>query len=88
MRKDFKFALRARKVYIREGGDINVRDKKLPIYINDLYWQQRICLDDSYLVGGIPFNGQKQQEIRAVEYPWIDYSTELCTISESIREVT
>ena len=63
LRKDFKFALRARKVYIRERRDINVRDKKLPIYINGLYWQQRICLDDSYLLGGIPFNGQKQQEI-------------------------
>ena len=81
LRKDFKFALKARKAYIRHRRKINIRDKRLPIYLNGTYWEQRICLDDSYLLGAIPYNGEITQEIWAVDYPWIDYKTKLTTTS-------
>ena len=75
LRKDCKFALRARKAFIGHRWKIDIRDSKLPIYLNGTYWAQRICLDDSYLLGGIPYNGGITQEIWVVEYPWIDYTT-------------
>ena len=66
LRKDFKFALKARKAYIWHRRKINIRDKRLPIYLNGTYWAQRICLDDSYLLGAIPYNGAATQEIWAL----------------------
>ena len=87
LRKDFKFALRARKAFIGHRRNINIIDSKLPIYLNGTYWAQRICLDDSYLLGGKPYNGGITQEIWAVKYPWIDYITKLSTITPIIKEV-
>lgn len=86
LRKDFKFALRARKAFVWHRRKINIRDKRLPIYLNGTYWSQRICLDDSYLLGAIPYDGAAQQEIWAVDYPWIDYTTKLKTTSPIIKE--
>ena len=54
--------------------------------IRDSYWSQRICLDDSYLLGAIPYDGMAPQEIWAVDYPWIDYTTKLSTTSPIIKE--
>lgn len=81
LRKDFKFALRARKAFIWSRRHINIQDKKLPLYCNGTYFQQRICLDDSYFTGAIPFNGNIAKEIFITDYPWIDYTTKLSSTS-------
>ena len=86
LRKDFEFALRARKAFIWHRRHINIQDKKLPLYCNGTYYQQRICLDDSYIIGAIPFNGKVAREIWIADHPWIDYTTRLSSTSP-IKEV-
>ena len=86
LRKDFKFALRARKAFIWHRRQINIKDKKLPLYFNGTYYPQRICIDDSYIVGGIPYNGMTAKEIWIIDYPWVDYTTKLFT-TNPIKEI-
>ena len=53
LRNDFRFALKSGKAYIRHRKEIN--NINLPIYLNDAV----PCLDDSYLLAGIPQNSVK-----------------------------
>ena len=82
LRKDFQFALKARKAYIRHRKEIN--NINLPIYPNDVV----PCLDDSYILERISHNSATTSEIWAVHHPWIDYKMKLTSISPVIKEVS
>ena len=86
LRKDIKLALRGRKAFIRHRRNINIQDKRLPLYLNGTYYPKRTCLDDSCIIGAIPYNGNASREIWLVDYPWIDYTTKVSSTSP-INEV-
>ena len=87
LRKDFKFDLRARKAYIYHRRNINIQDKRLPLYFNGTYWRQRICLDDSVILGAVSYNGNIPKEVWVIDHPWVDYTTKLSTTNPTVKEV-